>query len=81
MYCTRDDEFQNMFAYQPTFRTTKYKNTNTEYVNNWRSKGVYNLTILLQLLIKTITEQQHLMEKVHGVLMMTSLEIYNILGR
>ena len=30
MYFTSDDVFQNIFAYQPTFNTIKYKNTNTE---------------------------------------------------
>ena len=36
-----DDGFQNMFAYQQTFHTIKYKDKNAEYIINWRSKGVY----------------------------------------
>ena len=42
MYFTGDDEFQNMFVYQPTFNTIKCKNTSTEYVITWKSKRVYN---------------------------------------
>ena len=42
MYFTRDDGFQNMFVYQPTFNTLKYKNTSTEDSVSWRTKGVYN---------------------------------------
>ena len=42
MYFTSDDGFQNIFVYQPTFNTIKYKKANTEYIISWISKGVYN---------------------------------------
>ena len=41
MYFTSTDALQNMFVYQPTFSTIKYRDTNTEYVIGWKSKGVY----------------------------------------
>ena len=42
MYFISHDGFQNMFVYQPTFSMMKYKNTNTEYIICWKSKGVNN---------------------------------------
>ena len=30
-----------MFAYQATFSAIKYRNTRTEYIISWRSKGLY----------------------------------------
>ena len=42
MNFTSDDGFQNMFVYQPTFNTLKYKNMSSEYVISWKSNGVYN---------------------------------------
>ena len=42
MYSADDDDgFQNMFVYQQTFHMIKYKDKNSEYIINWRSKGVY----------------------------------------
>ena len=37
MYFKSDDRFQNIFVYQPTFNTIKYKNTSTEYITSWES--------------------------------------------
>ena len=45
MYFTSDDGFQNMFVYQPTFNTLKYKNTTTGYllVGNQKEYIILNL--------------------------------------
>ena len=47
MYFISHDGFQNMFVYQPTFSMMKYKNTNTEYIISWKSKGVNNYKHLI----------------------------------
>ena len=46
MYITSNDGFQNMFVYQPTINSIKYKNRSTEYVISWKSKGVYNSKLI-----------------------------------
>ena len=46
MYFTSKDRFQNMFVYQPTFNTIKYKNTSTEYDTSWKSKVVDNSKLI-----------------------------------
>ena len=46
MYFTRDDVFQNMFVYQPTFNTIKYRNMSTQYTISWKLKGVYNSKLI-----------------------------------
>ena len=46
MYFTSDDGFQDMFFYQPTLNTMKYKNTSTGYVISCKSKGVYNSKLI-----------------------------------
>ena len=47
MYFTSDDRFENMFVYQPTFNTLKYKNMSTEYIISWKSKGIYNSKLIV----------------------------------
>ena len=42
MYFTSGDGFQNIFVYESIFNMIKYKNTSTEYIINWKSKGVYS---------------------------------------
>ena len=42
-----DNGFQNMFLYQPTFNMLQLKrDTGTEYVIVWKSKGVYSSKII-----------------------------------
>ena len=42
-----DDDFQNMFVYQPTFNTLKLKkDKNTEYVIGWESKRLFKSKLL-----------------------------------
>ena len=35
-----------MFVYQATYYMIKHPNTSTEYVNGWRSKGLYNTKLI-----------------------------------
>ena len=41
------DGSQNMFAYQPTFNTIVLKDKGTNYILNWKSKGIYSFELKL----------------------------------
>ena len=47
IYFTSDDGFQNKIVYQPTFNRIKYKNTSTEYIIGWESKGLFNSKLVV----------------------------------
>ena len=38
IYFASIDRFQNMFVYQPSFNTIKYKNNRAKYVIGWKSR-------------------------------------------
>ena len=42
-YFLSDDGSQNMFVYKPTFNVLELKiNKGADYINSWKSKGIYH---------------------------------------
>ena len=37
-----DDGSQTLFVYQPTINTLLLEDNGTDYISNWKSKGIYN---------------------------------------